>query len=219
LARALTALDDAAARALSKAKAEAIDVEAVTAGISGAGRPRIARRIAAFLSTRFRQARVETITDLEIALEAIAEAGAATVLVAGTGSAAFGRDNAGRTARAGGWGPWFSDEGSAFDIGRRALAAMAQEHDAALSQSDLDRAIAGCLGHHDWQRLIDDVARKPLDLLPTLFTPVVAAAEAGSESAREILGEAAGNLAALAGTVIQRLLGAPAFSMTPSANT
>lgn len=205
LARALTALDDAAARVLAKAKSEASDVRAVTAGISGAGRPRVAHRIAAFLSTRFREAPVEAITDLEIALEAVAENGAAIVLVAGAGSAAYGRDASGRTARAGGWGPWFSDEGSAFDIGRRALAAMARERDAALPPSSLDRAISAAMGHHDWQRLVDDVARKPLDLLPTLFPPMVAAAEAGSESAREILGGAAASLAALAGTAIRRL--------------
>ena len=205
LARSMTALDDAAARALAQAKAEAADVCAVTAGISGAGRPRVAHRIAAFLSTRFREASVETITDLEIALESVAETGAAVVLVAGTGSAAFGRDPSDHTARAGGWGPWFSDEGGAFDIGRRALAVVACEHDAGLPPSRLRQAISTELGHHDWQRLVDDVLRKPHDLLPRLFPSIVAAAEADSENARAVLSDAARSLAGLAETVIRRL--------------
>lgn len=49
------------------------------------------------------------------------EPGIATV--AGTGSICFGRNAAGDTARAGGWGYAFGDEGSAFDLARRALRA------------------------------------------------------------------------------------------------
>src|ERR1700735_156549 len=37
------------------------------------------------------------------------------VMIAGTGSIAFGRNAGGRTARAGGWGFIFGDEGGAFD--------------------------------------------------------------------------------------------------------
>jgi N-acetylglucosamine kinase-like BadF-type ATPase len=205
LARCLTALDDAAARALAKAKAEPADVGAVTAGVAGAGRARMAHRIAAFLSTRFRQASVEATTDLEIALDAVAETGAAAVLIAGTGSAAYGRDAAGRKARAGGWGPWFSDEGSAFDIGRRALAAMAKSHDSSLPLSPLAHSVYAAAGHNDWQRLVDEVSRKPLESLPALFPAVVAAAEAECEIARAALEEAAASLAVLADDVIAKL--------------
>jgi len=45
------------------------------------------------------------------------------VTIAGTGSIAFGRNAEGRTARAGGWGFVYGDEGSAFDIVRQALRA------------------------------------------------------------------------------------------------
>ena len=77
-----------------------------------------------FFERGFPNARVRVTTDLEIAFEAAFGAGEGILLLAGTGSAAFGRDANGRTARAGGRGPWFSDEGSAFDIGRRAFAAV-----------------------------------------------------------------------------------------------
>ncbi len=45
------------------------------------------------------------------------------VAIAGTGSFAFGRNAAGRAARAGGWGYIFGDEGGGFDITRQALRA------------------------------------------------------------------------------------------------
>jgi N-acetylglucosamine kinase-like BadF-type ATPase len=45
------------------------------------------------------------------------------IVIAGTGSIAFGRNAVGRTARAGGWGYIFGDEGSGFDIARASLRA------------------------------------------------------------------------------------------------
>jgi N-acetylglucosamine kinase-like BadF-type ATPase len=204
-AHAFTAIDDAAARALAAARIEAMDVRGVAAGLAGAGQPRVAKRVAAFLGTRFRDAEIEALTDLEIALEAIAAEGAAVVVAAGTGSAAFGRDGAGHTARAGGWGPWFSDEGSAFDIGRRALAAMARAHDASTPPGSFEQAVAASLGADNWEQVVYHVCRRPLDRLPKVFPAVAAAADAGSEAAREVLDQSVENLARLAGLVIGRL--------------
>src|SRR5437660_2571125 len=45
------------------------------------------------------------------------------ITIAGTGSFAFGRNAAGETARAGGWGYIFGDEGGGFFITRQALRA------------------------------------------------------------------------------------------------
>ena len=48
----------------------------------------------------------------------------AIIVIAGTGSMVFGRNTAGVTARAGGWGYIFGDEGGAFDLVRQALRAV-----------------------------------------------------------------------------------------------
>jgi N-acetylglucosamine kinase-like BadF-type ATPase len=204
-AHAFTAIDDAAARALATAGIEATDVRGVSAGLAGAGQARVAKRVTAFLKTRFREAGIETLTDLEIALEAISPEGAAVVVAAGTGSAAFGRDGAGRTARAGGWGAWFSDEGSAFDIGRGALAALARAHDAGAPPGAFEKAVAASLGADDWEDVVDQVLRRPLVRLPAIFPVVAGAADSGDEAARTVLDQAAENLARLASTVIRRL--------------
>lgn len=66
--------------------------------------------------------------DAELALSAL-PAGVGVALIAGTGSIALGRDPAGATARAGGWGHILGDEGSGYDIGRNALCAALRASD------------------------------------------------------------------------------------------
>jgi N-acetylglucosamine kinase len=61
--------------------------------------------------------------DAVIALAGATATGQGIIVIAGTGSIAFGRNAAGRTARAGGWGYVFGDEGGGFDIARQALRA------------------------------------------------------------------------------------------------
>ncbi len=58
-----------------------------------------------------------------IALEAAFGSGPGVIVIAGTGSIAYGRNAEGQTARAGGWGFAISDEGSGHWIGRTAVAA------------------------------------------------------------------------------------------------
>jgi N-acetylglucosamine kinase-like BadF-type ATPase len=62
--------------------------------------------------------------DALIALSGATAGGPGVVVIAGTGSIAFGRNAEGVTARAGGWGYIFGDQGGAFDLVRRALRAV-----------------------------------------------------------------------------------------------
>ncbi len=70
-----------------------------------------------------RSARIKVTHDAEIALSGATAGEPGIIVIAGTGSIAFGRNAEGRTARAGGWGYIFGDEGGAFDLVRRALRA------------------------------------------------------------------------------------------------
>jgi len=72
--------------------------------------------------------------DMEIALQAALGAGPGVIVIAGTGSIAYGRDAQGRTARAGGWGFAISDEGSAHWIGRAAVATLLRSADEAADE-------------------------------------------------------------------------------------
>jgi N-acetylglucosamine kinase-like BadF-type ATPase len=62
-------------------------------------------------------------TDALIALSGATAGAPGIIAIAGTGSIAFGRNSRGKTARAGGWGYIFGDEGGAFDLVRQATRA------------------------------------------------------------------------------------------------
>jgi N-acetylglucosamine kinase-like BadF-type ATPase len=195
----------AAARALDSAHLRARDVSAVCAGLAGAGRRSVTRRAMVFLAREFPDALAQVTTDCEIALEAAVGTGPGVVLIAGTGSSAFGRNAAGKTARAGGFGPWIGDEGSAYEIGRRAVASVARARDQAAPVTILADMISAALECLSWDELIERIAKNADAVFPRLFPVVVAAADAEDASAREILFTSALGLSSIALTVIRRL--------------
>lgn len=124
------------------------------------------------------------------------------LVISGTGSIAFGRNQTGETARAGGWGPNVSDEGSAFWVGREAVTLALHNFDFGTSDGLL-AAIA-----ESWKVAPEEVIRlanASEPRFPELAGPVVAAAEEGDASAREITNRAGKALANLASAVIKRL--------------
>ena len=202
---AFSSLHEAAAEAIAAAKIRSADVTHVCAGLAGAGRPSVARRMLIFLGEEFPLALKQVTTDYEIALEAAAGSGPGVVLIAGTGSVAYGRNAAGETARAGGYGPWIGDDGSAFEIGRRAVSAVARTRDADAPLTLLTQMIADALECPDWDDLMLRTMKNPDEVFPKLFLVVAAAANSGDSAAKEILFASAIGLGNLAMIVIRRL--------------
>jgi len=203
--RAWFALSEAADAVLARHKLRAGDIRGVCAGLGGAGRAATARRVAAFLGRSYPNARVRVTSDLEIAFEAAFGRGEGIVLLAGTGSAAFGRDANGRTARAGGRGPWFSDEGSAFDIGRRAVKAVALAEERRGPSTALASRLFPALQTRGWDSLAEHIAKNPDDVFPKVFPLVAQLADEEDAVSRLILSAAAADLAELAQTVVVEL--------------
>jgi N-acetylglucosamine kinase-like BadF-type ATPase len=98
--------------------ATAVRFEAACFGMSGG--PDDKREI---LAATLRVERLVVTDDAVIALAGATTMGQGIITIAGTGSIAFGRNPSGRTARAGGWGHIFGDEGGGFDIARQAARA------------------------------------------------------------------------------------------------
>lgn len=203
--RAWFALSEAADSVLSRHKLRAGDIRGICAGLGGTRRSGTARRVTTFFEGSYPNARVKVTTDLEIAFEAAFNGGEGMVLIAGTGSAAFGRDAKGRTARAGGRGPWFSDEGSAFDIGRRAVRAVAMAEEHRGPATALSAQIFATLQTRDWNSLTERLAKNPDDVFPQLFPLVAELADQEDAVALEILSSAAADLAGLAQSVANEL--------------
>jgi N-acetylglucosamine kinase-like BadF-type ATPase len=68
--------------------------------------------------------------DAPIALAGAVATRPAVVVIAGTGSVAYGEDEAGRAVRVGGWGLLFGEPGSAFAVARDGLAVAMRADDA-----------------------------------------------------------------------------------------
>jgi N-acetylglucosamine kinase-like BadF-type ATPase len=202
---AFQSLGEAAAEALKTAGLHTGRITGVCAGLAGAGRRNVVRRVLVFLAQEFPRAVAHVTTDCEIALEAGAGAGPGVVLISGTGSIAYGRNAAGETARTGGYGPWVGDEGSAFEIGRRAVGAVARARDQASPTTLLTDMIPAALDCPDWDELMQRIMKEPDEIFPALFSVVAEAAEAEDSAAKEILFTSAIGLANLAMIVIRRL--------------
>jgi glucosamine kinase len=147
---------------------------------------------------------VKVIGDDVIAHRAAFGAMPGVLVIAGTGSIAYGRNEKGETARAGGWGPTVSDEGSAFWIGREAVAAALREHDLARSDGLL-ATVVKCWGISSVEDVVRIVNVDPGPHFAELAIAVAEVAEKGHAAAQAIISRAGRELAGLAATVITRL--------------
>jgi N-acetylglucosamine kinase-like BadF-type ATPase len=200
---AVRAIEEGAKLALREAGLERSAIAAVGAGLAGTAKPDMKERMICALQKCFPGAVVIVLTDLEAALAAAGE-GPAIVLVAGTGSAAFGRNAEGEIARAGGYGPSSSDQGSAYDIGKRAIAAAIQVRTGG-ADSALGEQILAQLHCTEWSVVQHRAQTMPDEIFPPIFPVIAAAADAGDATAQEILLHAARELSSLVADVADRL--------------
>jgi N-acetylglucosamine kinase-like BadF-type ATPase len=200
-----SALSESATRALAAASLDKKQLRAVCAALAGAGRPGVADEVSNDLVSSFPGTLAYVRSDFEAALEAAVGPAAGVVLIAGTGAAAFGRNDAGRSARASGNGPWISDEGSAFDIGRNAMTAAARALDRGEPLGPLLERIATPSRPTHWNELIEQIAAQPDQVFPKFFPVVVEMAEGGDPLAVSLLQRAAADLSETAATVVRRL--------------
>jgi N-acetylglucosamine kinase-like BadF-type ATPase len=150
--------------------------------------------------------------DAHIALAGATGGQPGIVMIAGTGSMAFGRNAAGVTARAGGWGYIFGDEGGAFDLVRQALRAVLRNEEGwgpptALREALLDAVLEKGAGARNANQLLHRLYTDeyPRDRVAGWAALVDQAARAGDAVARDILGSAAQALATMTAAVRRQL--------------
>lgn len=109
--------------------AEGRTISAVGLGIAGVDRPHDEAVIRGILRRLGHRETARVVNDAAIALVAGAPAGIGIVVLAGTGSIAYGADGQGHTARSGGYGFLLADEGSGYWLGHQALRAAVRASD------------------------------------------------------------------------------------------
>jgi glucosamine kinase len=200
--------------ACAKANIAPQQVQRACIGVAGAGREQIAGVVRKIVAEMI-PGEIDVVGDMQIALAAAFGAGPGVIVIAGTGSIAYGRDAQGRTARAGGWGFAISDEGSAHWIGRAAISALLRMIDQGIDPSTDGRATAEATPIFREMKAVGELhsldelvraANSNFDFA-RLFPAILTAAEAGDALAPRVLAQAGRELAQLAGIVVRRLFG------------
>jgi N-acetylglucosamine kinase-like BadF-type ATPase len=119
------------------------------------------------------------------------------VLIVGTGSSCYGRDQGGRAWRSGGWGSLISDEGSSYWLSREALRAAVRALDGRGPDTVLAERLLAALGVREADDLMHRLYLPGLERaeLAALAPIVVRAAHAGDRVARDLVRRGAGELA------------------------
>ncbi len=148
----------------------------IYAGVAGVGRE--AEQVALQIALSDKELAEEVIVDTDAAI-ALADAfgeKSGVILIAGTGSIAFGRSPAGVEVRCGGWGLAIGDEGSGAWIGRKALSCIAAAHDGREPTTALTGAILTATELNDSDELIPWAIAANKEALAALVPSVVAVA-------------------------------------------
>jgi N-acetylglucosamine kinase-like BadF-type ATPase len=190
---------------------EALDapepVAAAGLGIAGVDRAESRELIREMLRRHGLRRAVRIVNAAVVALVAGAPDGVGVVLVAGTGSIAYGADPAGRTERSGGWGYLLGDEGSAFWLGHAAVRQGIRAADGRGPATTLYELICDQVGVTEPAGLVEwfydqELSRNRVAELARL---VEEAAAGGDPAADGLLDQAAGHLARAARAVAGRL--------------
>ena len=193
-------LREVVVRALSHAGLTPKQINGACVGMSGISRADIrdwlTQSIAELLPSN-----ATLVGDQEIAHYAAFLGEPGVLVIAGTGSIAIGKSAEGKTARCGGWGSKFSDEGSAYWIGALAVRKLFRLRDRSADASLLQRIVHDlALGNAD--QLVS--TQETFDFA-TLFPTICRAAEEADPTAWYVLSEAGRELADMALAVAQSL--------------
>ncbi|XP_056172233.1 uncharacterized protein LOC115669217 [Syzygium oleosum] len=196
------------ADALAKSGSHRSAVRAVCLAVAGVNHPTDQQRIVNWLREIF-----PSYVRLYVQNDAVAALANGTlgklhgcVLIAGTGTIAYGFTEDGREARAASAGPILGDWGSGYGIAAQALTAIIRAYDGRGPETNLTSSILEKLGLSSPDELIGWTYADPsCARIAALVPVVVSCAEAGDEVANKILFESVQELALSVKAVVERL--------------
>ena len=197
---ALSEISKAVKSAVKRAGMGGAELEVVCFGLAGMDSPLDARRIEKGLRSLRLGKRQKVVHDTIIALVGALAGQPGIIVIGGTGSVAGGVDSSGRTVRVGGWGAILDDEGSAYDIGRKALTAALRAYDGRVKATGLLKTVMKRIGASIPEGIIDAVYIKGMGVaeIASLSPVVVQLGVKGDEVSQRILKDAGESLAGLA---------------------
>jgi len=193
--------------AFIRAESSIRELECITLGLAGIDTRKDRNRFTKAMDLRLPSRNILVRHDSETALAGALAGGPGVIVIADTGSVAAGLDENGRYLRCGGWGPFLGDEGSAYDLGKRALIEVLREYDGRGSYTILTSLIKEKFGIESVEDIIDIVYGNKIDVveIASIAKLVIKAANEGDHIALSIIDKGAKMLAEMAATVIRRL--------------
>jgi N-acetylmuramic acid 6-phosphate etherase len=202
-AAAFAAIDRAVANAFARAGLPRAPVGAACLGLAGAGRAEDQASVTAWAARVGLAEKTEAVGDMALPVAVLPD-GWGVGVVAGTGSCVWARSAAGRTVRAGGWGPLLGDEGSAYALALAGLRAVVRAADGRGQRSGLADRLLGRMQLREPSQLVAAVYDGAWDRarLAGLAADVIRAADEGDAVAEGIVSNQVTDLAACVGAVM-----------------
>jgi glucosamine kinase len=180
-------------RAALEQAGQSAPCDAAVFALAGAGREPQRSQVEGRLAAAGVARLVAVVTDAEAAFHDALGDGSGILLVAGTGSIAWGRGPAGEEARMGGWGMRIGDEGSGYAIAVAGLRAVVRAVDGRDPPTALTDGLLLEPGLHDPSALVRWAEAAPKKEIAALAPIVLRIAET-DPTARRIVDEAVGQL-------------------------
>jgi|ERR1035437_22374 N-acetylglucosamine kinase-like BadF-type ATPase len=150
---------------LSKLNITLTHLDCIGIGAAGAGRIEDSEKLELNLKDLLPHSiKLKVITDAEAALEGAFIGKTGCILISGTGSIIFGKDQNGGIHRCGGFGKILGDEGSGYMLGKKGLIAAAKEFDGRGEKSLITALLKDKLQIESGQDIIDAAYKNNLDI-------------------------------------------------------
>jgi N-acetylglucosamine kinase-like BadF-type ATPase len=191
--KAIALLESIINKIFSDGKVKPDEITGICAGFAGGGRTADADAVRNGFQLLLKEKfgivpQVIITTDALITLEGAFTGKEGVVLIAGTGSILYAKDNRDIFHRAGGFGRIIGDEGSGYSIGRKGLAAAAKSLDSRAKENVLTRILKEKYAVDSSESLIRKIYEEGFEV--SEFAPfVIGGAESGDEICVKITDE------------------------------
>ena len=193
--------------ALASAAMSHVTPKIVCVGVAGVGRDAERQALWQALASRELAEEIVVHADATVAIDDAFGDGPGVLLIAGTGSVAFGRGPTGIAARCGGWGPVIGDEGGGAWVGRRALSIVTAAADGREPETALTGALLTAAEVNSVSELIPWAASATPASLASLVPAIASVAEGGDLRANALLSLATEELVLHVRTLARQLFG------------
>ncbi len=182
--------------AIGNAHLQPADIRAVCIGVAGASADHSADWLYEVVGPITPNAKIRPSADQEIALVGAHGKREGILILAGTGSVAYGVNPAGQAAVVGGWGYLLGDEGSGYWLGLSALKAVAQAIERRAAETSLTKIVLHELNLEKPRDLIRWLYMEPRNVEIAQLAPlVIEQADAGDAVASGLVADAVQHLA------------------------